>query len=128
MSEIKETVSLSSEIMETVIGAQTKFRGNVKTDKPIRIDGKFEGDIDSTDLVLISESGSVKGNIKCSEFQLFGKAEGTADCTSLMQFAATGRFDGDIVTPSLITVPGSIFNGNCRMTNDKAPAQAAAEF
>ena len=116
MADIKETVSLSSEIVETIIGAQTKFKGNVQTDKPIRIDGIFEGDIDSTNLVLISETGIFKGNIKCSEFQLLGKAEGTAECKTLMQFAATGRFDGDIVTASLITVPGSIFNGNCRMT------------
>ena len=128
MSDIKETVSLSSEIMETVIGAQTRFKGNVNTDKPIRIDGTFEGDIDSSDLVLISESGSVKGNIKCSELQLFGTAEGTAVCQTLMQFAATGRFDGDIATPSLITVPGSIFNGNCRMTEPEIPDQTPAEY
>ena len=118
MADIKETVTLSSEISETIIGAQTKFKGNVQTDKPIRIDGVFEGDIESNDLVLVSETGSVKGNIKCSEFQLIGKAEGTAECRTLMQFAATGRFDGDIVTASLITVPGSIFNGNCRMTTE----------
>ena len=128
MSDMKETVSLSSEITETIIGAQTKFKGNVNTDKPIRIDGIFEGDIDSSDLVLITENGSVKGNIKCSEFQLFGKAEGTADCAVLMQFAATGRFDGDISTPSLITVPGSIFNGNCKMVSESAPVQNSTDF
>ena len=108
-------VSLSSEVIETVIGGQTRFKGNVKTDKPIRIDGVFEGDIESTNLVLITEGGRVKGNIRCSELQLKGTGEGTARCTELMQFAQTGSFAGDITVGSLITVPGAVFNGNCRM-------------
>ena len=115
MSENTNMVSLSSEVIETVIGGQTRFKGNVKTDKPIRIDGIFEGDIESTNLVLITEGGRVKGNIKCAELQLKGTGEGTANCTQLMQFAPTGSFAGDITVGSLITVPGAVFNGNCRM-------------
>ena len=120
-------VSLSSEVIETVIGGQTRFKGNVRTDKPIRIDGIFEGDIDSTNLVLISESGRVKGNIKCSELQLKGTGEGTANCTNLMQFASTGSFAGDIVVGSLITVPGAVFNGNCRMVKPGTAAEPKPE-
>ena len=119
------TVSISSEVIETVIGAQTRFKGNVRTDKPLRIDGNYEGDIDSTNLVIISECGVFKGNIKCAELQLIGAGEGTAVCTKLMQFAATGKFAGDITVGSLITVPGSFFNGNCRMVAEaqEAPAE-----
>ena len=124
MSDNANMVSLSSEIIETVIGGQTRFKGNVKTDKPIRIDGTFEGDIESTNLVLITESGRVKGNIRCSELQLKGTGEGTARCTSLMQFASTANFAGDITVGSLITVPGAVFNGNCRMMKAAQPAPA----
>ncbi|MBO4861325.1 MAG: polymer-forming cytoskeletal protein [Firmicutes bacterium] len=127
MSDNANMVSLSSEVIETVIGGQTRFKGNVRTDKPIRIDGIFEGDIDSTNLVLITETGRVKGNIKCSELQLKGTGEGTANCTALMQFASTGSFAGDITVGSLITVPGAVFNGNCRMVKPGAAAEVQAE-
>ena len=127
MADNSNMVSLSSEVIETVIGAQTKFKGNVRTEKPIRIDGYFEGDIDSTNLVVISECGTVKGNIKCSELQLKGTGEGTAQCSSLMQFAETGRFAGDITVRSLITVAGSVFNGRCKMVDAEAKAEAAEE-
>ena len=123
MSDNTNMVSLSSEVIETVIGGQTRFKGNVKTNKPIRIDGVFEGDIDSTNLVLITEGGRVKGNIKCSELQLKGSGEGTANCTELMQFASTGSFAGDITVGSLITVPGAFFNGSCRMIKAAAPEE-----
>ncbi|MCR5010358.1 MAG: polymer-forming cytoskeletal protein [Clostridia bacterium] len=127
MSDNTNMVSLSSEVIETVIGGQTRFKGNVKTNKPIRIDGVFEGDIDSTNLVLITESGRVKGNIKCSELQLKGTGEGTAHCTELMQFAATGSFAGDITVGSLITVPGAFFNGSCRMAKTAAAPETKPE-
>ena len=110
-----KTVSISSETIETVIGAQTRFKDNLKTDKPLRIDGYFEGDIESTNLVIISECGTFKGTLKCGELQLVGSGEGTVDCSNLLQFAETGRFVGDVSTRALITVPGSILNGNCRM-------------
>ena len=127
MADNSNMVSLSSEIIETVIGAQTKFKGNVRTEKPIRIDGYFEGDIDSNNLVVVSECGTVKGNIKCAELQLKGTGEGTAQCSSLMQFAETGRFAGDITVRSLITVAGSMLNGKIEMVNPDAPAAQPAE-
>ena len=114
-----QTVSITSETIETVIGAQTRFKGNVKTEKPIRIDGYFEGDVESTALVIISACGTFKGNIKCRELQLFGSGEGTVACSELMQFADTGRFIGDVTTRNIITVPGSILHGSCKMLFDQ---------
>ena len=110
-----KTVSISSETIETVIGAQTRFKGNVKTDKPIRIDGYFEGDIDSSALVIVSSCGTFKGKMVCKELQLMGTGEGTVDCSDLMQFAETGKFVGNVTTRSIITVPGSILHGSCKM-------------
>ena len=110
-----QTVSISSETIETVIGSQTRFKGNVKTDKPIRIDGYFEGEIDSTALVIITGTGVFKGKINCRELQLMGVGDGTAKCEELIQFSETGKFVGDISTRSIITVPGSILHGNCKM-------------
>ena len=106
-----ESVSINSQIIETVIGAQTKFKGTVATDKPIRIDGYFEGTIDTKSTVIISESGEFSGTIKCADFRLEGKGRGNAICTNLCQIAPGGYFEGDITTSDLITVKGSVING-----------------
>ena len=113
------TVSISSETIETIIGSQTRFKGNVKTDKPLKIDGYFEGNIESTNLVIISECGEFKGELNCSELQLVGKGEGRVNCSELMQFAASGRFVGDVITRNIITVSGSILHGSCKMIFDQ---------
>ncbi len=106
-----ESVSINSQIIETVIGSQTKFKGSVVTDKPIRIDGYFEGTIDTTNSVIISESGEFNGTLKCADFDLKGKGHGNAICTNLCQVAPGGYFEGDITTADLITVKGSVING-----------------
>ena len=62
-----DSVSIDSEIIETIIGLNTKFKGSVKTDKIIRIDGEFEGDITSTAKVIISETGKFNGEIRNKE-------------------------------------------------------------
>ena len=43
-----DSISIDSELIETIIGLNTKFKGSVKTDKVLRIDGEFEGEIEST--------------------------------------------------------------------------------
>ena len=106
-----DSVSINSRIIDTVIGAQTKFKGTVVTDKPIRIDGYFEGNIDTTNTVVISESGEFNGTIKCADLDLMGKGHGNAICTNLCQVAPGGYFEGDITTSDLITVKGSVING-----------------
>lgn len=109
------SVSINSLVIETVVGAQTKFTGSVNTDKPLRIDGSFEGEIQSTSLVFITESGYLNGTVSCAEMQLVGKAEGTVTCSGLMEFAPTGQFKGDLSTKDIVIVKGSKLEGNCKV-------------
>ena len=117
MSFGKETdnVSISTAVVETVVGAQTKFKGTVNTDKPIRIDGDYEGEIISTDDILVSEGGHLNGTVSCKYFHLIGKAEGKITCSDLMEFTPTGEFKGDIETKDIIIVKGSKLEGTVKI-------------
>lgn len=106
--------SINSKIIETIISEQTKFKGNVTTDKALRIDGYFEGQITTSDIVIVSECGVVKGDVKCRELQLAGKGSGTVVCSELCNITNTGSFDGELTTADLVTVKGSKLN--CRVT------------
>ena len=108
-------VSINSLVIETVVGAQTKFKGSVNTDKPIRIDGAFEGEINSSSLVYVSECGYLNGKITCAEMNLVGRAEGTVNCAGLFEFAPSGQFKGDVIAKDIIIVKGSKLEGNCKI-------------
>ncbi len=111
-----ESVSISSEIAETVIGVNTRFKGTVTTDKPIRIDGYFEGTIDSSSRIEVSETGKFNGTISCREMQLTGSGEGTVTCSELIRFASIGVFKGTLNTKNLVIVEGSVFDGEINMS------------
>jgi len=114
-----ESTSISTETIETVISAKTTFKGNVKTENPIRIDGVYEGEIDSTSLIVVSETGSLSGNIRCREMQLCGHGKGTLYCSQLLDIKAGAVFEGDVTTKNLVTVEGSVIDGNCSMLKMK---------
>ena len=108
-------ISINSETIETIISAQTRFVGSVNTEKPIRIDGYFEGEIVSTSDVIISECGKFKGSIKCRIMNLVGTGEGTLVCSELLDVTETGKFVVDITTNDLVTVKGSKLSGTCQV-------------
>jgi len=110
-----EFVSINSDVIETVIGSKTKFKGTVKTDKPIRIDGVFEGTIDTTNLVLVSEGGRFNGTMTCRELDLIGEARGKINCTEVLKFALSGRLIGDVETANVDIHPGSYYDGTLKI-------------
>ena len=111
------STSVDSVIIETAIGVDTVFKGTINTNKPIRIDGHYEGEINSDNLIIVSETGYFSGNMKCRELQIQGKGEGNVVCTELMQFSATGSFKGDVATKDIILVNGSQLDGKIDMAS-----------
>jgi len=109
------SVSISSEINNTVIGPKTKFKGTVSTDKPIIIEGYFEGTIESSGSVEITQTGTFDGELACKELVLRGKALGKVQCSDIFRFADTGKFKGDAVVKNLDIRPGSDFDGNLKI-------------
>ena len=106
------STSVDSVIIETAIGVDTVFKGTINTNKPIRIDGHYEGEIN-----IVSETGYFSGSMKCRELQIQGKGEGNVVCTELMQFSATGSFKGDVATKDIILVKGSQLDGKIDMAS-----------
>ena len=109
------TVEIDSEVSETVIGSGTKFTGTITTAKPIKIDGQFDGTINSTNLVVVSEVGYAEGTINCESFQLNGRGKGNAHCAEVMRFAPSGVYQGEIETKNIVIVEGSVLDGDVKI-------------
>lgn len=127
-----ENTTVDSLIIETTVGPGTTFKGNIATVKPIRIDGYYEGEIESQGLVVISETGRFKGKLSCVELRLSGTGVGEASCTQLMDVASTGSFTGKVRTKNMILREGSLFDGNCDMSSTRTqigdPSYAGGGF
>ena len=100
------------------ISAGTIIKGEISSPYDIRIDGTFEGKIQTKGRVVVGETATVKGDIICENIDLWGKVEGNIfvkDTLSLMEGCV---INGNLNIRRLAVELGSTFNGNCRMITE----------
>jgi cytoskeletal protein CcmA (bactofilin family) len=108
---------------ETVLGANTAFKGEIKSRANVRIDGQFEGDVQVDGNLLIGETARVHANVQAkSEIRIAGAVRGDVSGYKV-HLARTGRVWGDITTNFLVTEEGAFIEGKINMINHPALEQ-----
>ncbi len=80
----------------------------------IRIDGTFEGKVQSKGRVVIGESAVIKGDIICSDIDLWGKVEGNLYVKDTLSLKEGCVVNGNLHIRRLSVELGATFNGNCK--------------
>ena len=106
--------SKETDKLETFLGVNSSFKGELKVRGTLRIDGTAEGQLDA-DYVILSETGEVKGEIKAKKILVGGKMDGNVRAQELVEIKSKGRVLGDIFTPKLAIIEGGEFNGKVEM-------------
>lgn len=100
------------------ISSGTIIKGEILSPYDIRIDGTFEGKVQTKGRVVVGETAFIKGDIICENVDLWGKVEGNVfvkDTLSLMEGCSV---TGSLNIRRLSVELGSTFNGNCRMITE----------
>ena len=100
-------------IVNSIIGAGSEFKGEFKINGLLRIDGIFQGTIDTHGKVLVGQSGDAVTDIKARLVVVGGRVSGNIYATERVILLSTGDIKGNIITPSLIMEEGVKFEGNC---------------
>jgi cytoskeletal protein CcmA (bactofilin family) len=106
--------SKETDKLETFLGSNSSFNGELTVRGTLRIDGALEGQLDA-DCVILSETGEVKGEIKAKSILIGGKIDGNVRAQELVEIKSKGRVLGDIFTPKLAVIEGGEFNGKVEM-------------
>lgn len=114
----KKTLNIPKEI-ETIIGEDTFFQGNIKSKGSIRIDGRLEGNIVEAAQVIVGAKGYVQGDITAQSVIIGGKVNGNVTATENIELQPGSQLLGDIHTSTLSIGEGAVFEGHCVMTSDK---------
>ncbi|MCX7794167.1 MAG: polymer-forming cytoskeletal protein [Thermodesulfovibrionales bacterium] len=104
--------------VETIIGPDTTFKGELNSKSTVRIDGNFEG-IVNADWIIIGEAGRVKGEINCRGIVIGGRAEGNIKSTETIEIKHKAQVFGEICTQKLSISEGAIFDGRSCMQERK---------
>ena len=114
-SEKRSTPGGGPTLERNIIGKNTSFTGDISSEGDFRIDGHVKGTIKTRGRVVIGQSGSVDGNIECTNADVEGKFSGNLSVDQLLSLKSTANISGEVVLGKLSVEPGAAFNAACTM-------------
>ncbi len=114
----KSTNGNGDQSVHNLIAQGTSIKGDIETDGDLRIDGNLVGTIVAKGKLVIGNSASIEGNIKCENADISGKVVAKLTVNQLVVLNASSRFSGDIITKKISIEPGAVFSGNCQMASE----------
>jgi cytoskeletal protein CcmA (bactofilin family) len=103
--------------LESFIGTNSVFKGDIETKGTLRIDGTLNGNVNA-DWVILSEKAILKGDITARGSIMGGKMEGNLKVKELVEVKSKGVIIGDVYTSKLSIVEGGVLNGRVSMQAD----------
>jgi len=105
------------------VGSGTTVTGESTFKSMLRIDGKFSGRITSTGgTLIVGAGGQVDANIEVAVATIQGIVNGDVISSERIELGRAAKLHGNIQTPSLIIEQGAVFEGTCKMTQQKSAA------
>ena len=102
--------------IKAYMGEDTVFNGSLSFEGTVRIDGKFEGQVNTDDTLIVGEPGHVMADVQAGTVICMGRVEGTIVATKKVEIHANSRVVGNIESPALYIELGGILDGSCNMT------------
>jgi len=121
---VTESESLARDIKEGTlsgfVGNGTTLTGEATFKGMLRVDGHLSGRISSEGgTLIISTGGQVDANIEVSVATINGTVNGDIIASKRIELGRVAKVTGNIQTPALVIEQGAVFEGNCRMMQQK---------
>lgn len=108
-----------------MLSSDVEIKGTVKFQDDLIVDGKIEGDIQSTGNLTIGENARIKAEVKTGTVVVYGKVHGNLTATERIELKASAEVVGDIKTKTLTIEPGAIFVGKSTVGTPSQPQGAS---
>ncbi|MBU1121109.1 MAG: polymer-forming cytoskeletal protein [Candidatus Omnitrophota bacterium] len=115
---------------EQILDVNASMQGNMVFSDPVnlRINGKFEGMLNTKGNLIIGEQAQVNAEIIGENIMVAGKVRGKIKATKMLAFNATAEVFADVETPKIAIEEGAVFNGKCKMPQDKMLLPELSEY
>jgi cytoskeletal protein CcmA (bactofilin family) len=106
---------LRSNKIESLVGEEAKFNGDLVIKGTIRVDGSVFGNV-NVDWLILGEKAFLKGNVSACGVVVAGKMEGNIDAKEIVGIKNKGNVKGNIRTAKLTVDEGGILDGRVMMS------------
>ena len=108
------------------VGRNINVSGKLIFQEPVRIEGRFRGEVHSVELVVVSEEGMVEGKVFAPRLLIMGELHGDVVGCERVVLGPRAKVFGNIETRNLTVAEGAYLDGNVRMTRVAVAGTAAS--
>jgi excisionase family DNA binding protein len=104
---------------ERVLDVDASMQGTLIFKDPVnlRINGRFEGTLNTKGNLMIGEHAVVNADVTGETIMIAGKVNGNVTALKELKLISPASVVGDIRTPLLSVAEGAMLEGNCSMRN-----------
>ena len=106
--------------IKAYLGSDALFRGTLSFEGTVRIDGKFEGKVNTNDTLVIGETGDMKAEVKVGTLVCKGQLIGGVVASKTIEMHPASKITGNIQTPALSIELGAVLDGQLNMTEKES--------
>jgi cytoskeletal protein CcmA (bactofilin family) len=106
------------------VGPNANISGKLVFHEPVRIEGRFRGEVSSADLIVITEAGSIEGRVRAPRLVVLGEMRGEVTESKRVIVGPRARVTGRIESERLSIAAGARLEADLRISGgrDLAPA------
>lgn len=110
-------------VEEKILDVDASMQGTIAFKDPVnlRINGSFEGRLDTKGNLTIGENAKVKANITGDRIVVAGRVTGDIQASQGLSLIAPAVIQGNIVTPALSVTEGAKIEGQISMLHASQP-------
>ena len=121
---VTESESLARDIKEGLlsgfVGNGTTLTGEANFKGMLRVDGHLSGQVRSEGgTLIVGNNGQVDADIEVAIATIHGAVNGDITASQRLELGRAAKVKGNITTPSLVIEQGAVFEGSCRMFQQK---------
>ena len=102
--------------IKAYLGADALFKGTLSFEGTVRIDGKFEGVVNTKDTLVIGETGDMQADIEVGTLVCKGNLKGAVVASKKIEMHPASKITGNVQTPAVSIELGAVLDGHLNMT------------
>jgi excisionase family DNA binding protein len=123
-------MALRKRVEEKILDVDAAVQGNLCFKDPVnlRINGKFEGVLETKGNLTIGPNAQVNADIVGENIVIAGKVKGKIIAREKLTLSSTAMVEGEVYPSKLSVDEGAILEGNCRMLKDFFNAEELTKY
>ena len=117
----------SSSDLTAFIDEGSEIEGKYTFNGTVMLNGKFSGEIHSSDSLIIGEKGVVNATVRAGIVLINGEVIGNVFATERVELRGTARVYGDVEAPVIVVEEGVLFEGHCKNTKGRSADVGSAD-